>query len=63
MSHFIHFLHFLAEIGDYDPLSHPHGYVSEFRFIQHQVYVTNTITCKNYTCTCKIGLVHASLYN
>ncbi len=28
---------FSAEIGDYNPISHPHGYVSEFRFIQHQV--------------------------
>ena len=29
--------YFSAEIGDYNPISHPHGYVSEFRFIQHQV--------------------------
>ena len=28
---------FIAEIGDYDPHVHLPGYVSEFRFVQHQV--------------------------
>lgn len=28
----------LAELGDYDPRRHSHGYVSEFRFLANQTY-------------------------
>lgn len=32
----LHFLSFLAELGDYDPYKHIAGYVSEYRFVPDQ---------------------------
>ena len=34
-----------AELGDYDPVGHPTGYVSEFRFISNQVRADTYIYC------------------